>query len=191
MLVFAAVADTGAQNGGTVSVDEALFPRIAEGDRDSFFILYESTSSAVFSFALSLLRDVSDAEDAMQETYLRIRGASHLYRPQGKPMAWIFTITRNICLMKFRKRKRFTVIPIEDINIDPGFDRISDAEDRMVLEAALRTLSRQECEIVMLHAVSGLKHREICELLELPLSTVISKYNRSLKKLRSQLEGKL
>ena len=43
----------------------------------------------------------------------------------------------------------------------------------------------------MLHAVSGLKHREVGELLGLPLSTVLSKYNRGIKKLRGQLEGKL
>ena len=43
--------------------------------------------------------------------------------------------------------------------------------------------------MVLLHAVSGLKHREIAALLELPLATVLSKYHRALKKLRVQLEG--
>ena len=53
----------------------------------------------------------------------------------------------------------------------------------------LDSLDSQERRIVVLHAVTGLKHREIAALLELPLSTVLSKYSRSLKKLRKQLEG--
>ena len=63
------------------------------------------------------------------------------------------------------------------------------AEDRAVLQAALGALDDQERQAVLLHAVSGLKHREIAEILELPLPTVLSKYHRALKKLRKQLEG--
>ena len=62
-------------------------------------------------------------------------------------------------------------------------------EDRHVLRAALSLLSEQERQVVMLHAVTGLKHREIAQLLELPLATVLSKYRRALKKLNLLLEG--
>ena len=51
------------------------------------------------------------------------------------------------------------------------------------------TLEEQARRIVLLHAVTGLKHREIAQLLELPLATVLSKYHRALKKLKAQLEG--
>ncbi len=122
--------------------------------------------------------------------YLKIRAAAHLYRPQGKPMAWILTITRNLCLMKMRQEKRFAG-PVDEANGAFGFDQIEDVEDRLVLEAAFRTLSQEECRIIMLHAVSGLKHREIGAILGLPVSTVLSKYNRGLKKLRRELEGTL
>ena len=63
------------------------------------------------------------------------------------------------------------------------------AEDREVLSAALGVLGEQERQIVLLHAVSGLKHREIAQLMELPLATVLSKYHRGLKKLKKKLEG--
>ena len=58
-----------------------------------------------------------------------------------------------------------------------------------LLEQALGTLEEQARRIVLLHAVTGLKHREIAQLLELPLATVLSKYHRALKKLKAQLEG--
>ena len=93
--------------------------------------------------------------------------------------------------MKLRQRRRGEVVSIEETLPDLSSDRISDAEDRLMLEAAFRALSPQECQIVLLHAVSGLKHREIARLMELPLSTVLSKYNRSLKKLPLFLLQKL
>ena len=62
-------------------------------------------------------------------------------------------------------------------------------EDREVLQQALASLGDVERQVVLLHAVTGLKHREIAALLEMPLATVLSKYHRALKKLRVQLEG--
>ena len=71
------------------------------------------------------------------------------------------------------------------------FHQIEDREDRIVLEIAFQVLSQEECQIIVMHAVSGLRHREISELLHIPLSTVLSKYRRGLKKLRRQLEENL
>lgn len=104
MLVFAAVVNDGPQNKEIIELDETIFYRIGAGDKEAFCELYAKTSNAIFSYALSILRNQQDAEDAMQETYLKIRSAAHLYQPEGKPMAWVFTIARNICLMKFRKK---------------------------------------------------------------------------------------
>ena len=110
------------------------------------------------------------------------------YRSSGKPMAWILTITRNLCLMKLRERQKTAGLPRED------WERYLDSreeitpEDRLVLTQCMRRLNDQERQIVVLHAVSGFKHREIAELMELPVSTVLSKYRRALKKLRQSLE---
>lgn len=103
-------------------------------------------------------------------------------------MAWILTITRNLCLMKLRERQKTAGLPRED------WERYLDSreeitpEDRLVLTQCMRRLNDQERQIVVLHAVSGFKHREIAELMELPVSTVLSKYRRALKKLRQSLE---
>ena len=59
----------------------------------------------------------------------------------------------------------------------------------MVLHAALYSLSEEEQRIVLLHATTGLKHREIAHILDLALPTVLSKYHRALKKLKRILEG--
>lgn len=191
MLVFAALAYDKSQKREAISINESLFYKIGDGEKEAFCELYEQTSNAVFSYALSLLRNREDAEDAMQETYLKIRSAAHLYRPMGKPMAWILTIARNICLMKFRHQKHYSAVRPEEIAEVPDCRQIEDREDRIVLETAFQVLSREECQVIILHAVSGIKHREISEILCLPLSTVLSRYSRGMKKVREQLEGKL
>ena len=65
---------------------------------------------------------------------------------------------------------------------------ISDPTEKLVLETALTILSEEDSQIILLHAVNGMKHREIAESLDLKLNTVISKYNRGLKQLKNYLE---
>ena len=106
-------------------------------------------------------------------------------------MAWILTIAKNVCLMKMRRQKHYSKYSIEDVKEKIDYSQIKEREDRMVLETAFQILSEEECRIIILHAVSGLKHREIGEILDLSVSTVLSKYNRGIKKLRKQLEAVL
>ena len=188
MLVFFGTAPDTQMRSGAFDLDETLIEQIGRGEKAAFHNLYQQTKGAVYGYALSLLRNQQDAEDAMQETYLKIRAAAHLYRAQGKPMAWIMTITRNICMMKFRQSKKDSGLSIEDLGQGTVLSSIESREDRIMLETALSALSREECQIIMLHAVSGLKHREISEMLQMPLSTVLSKYNRGIGKLRRKLE---
>ena len=188
VLLFTAVMDP-ARAQQSSDLDETLLLRVGQGDNEAFCQLYSQTKGSVYAYALSLLRDRQEAEDVMQDTYLKIRAAAHLYAPQGKPMAWIFTIAGNLCRMRLRQQKRVTVLAEEGAVADLGLDRVRDLGDRLVLEAAFRVLSPEECRIILLHAVSGFKHREIGQLLNLPLSTVLSKYSRGIKKLRRELEG--
>jgi RNA polymerase sigma-70 factor (ECF subfamily) len=78
----------------------------------------------------------------------------------------------------------------EEVADDRRFSYVTDMDDRIVLEGVLSLLTEEEREIVMLHAVSGMKHKEIADGLGLNLSTTLSKYHRALKKLREYLEGK-
>ena len=64
-------------------------------------------------------------------------------------------------------------------------------EDRLTVRACMTELSDTERKILLLHAVSGFKHREIADFLSMPLATVLSKYSRALKKLRSILEKEI
>lgn len=168
---------------------EQLLLGVAAGDREALSGFYARTRTAVYGLALSYLRSGHDAEDVTQDTYLKVWDSAGTYRPQGKPMAWLLTITRNLSLMRIRSRDKVVDMPQEDWNMLAVESSDVTAEDRQVLTAALYGLTDQERRVVLLHAVSGLKHREIAQILEMPLATVLSKYHRALKKLRDLLEG--
>jgi RNA polymerase sigma factor (sigma-70 family) len=167
-------------------LEERLLPLVGQGDSEAFEVLYRSTEKAVYALALSILRNPHDAEDIVQETYLKVRAAAHLYVPQGKPLAWLFTITKNLCRDLLRGQSRTEAAP-DGAEDDLRFSYVSDPTDRLVLEAALKALGEEERQVVLLHAASGLKHREIARDLGLPLSTVLSRYSRALKKLQRYL----
>ena len=88
---------------------------------------------------------------------------------------------------EIKKEKNFPEFSIEEMESILGFSDVSKTEERMVLEAAFHVLNQEERQIVILHAVSGLKHKEISQIMKRPLSTVLSKYNRAIKKLKKAM----
>ena len=162
---------------------------LAAGDQAALGQLYRHTRKAVYGLALASLRHGHDAEDVTQDTFVRAWEKAEQYRPQGTLMAWLLAIARNLALMKLRERARTQDLPPEDWESFSIDSHDVTTEDRTVLTAALSTLSDEERQIIMLHVTAGLKHREIAQLLELPLSTVLSKYRRALSKLKQKLEG--
>ena len=159
----------------------------AIGNMEGFRNLYEETKSSVYGFALSILKNPDDAEDVLQDCFVKIYGAAGDYKSQGKPLAWIFTITINLCLQLIRDKQKTADISEEDWEKFIGTSDHVSIEDNIVLTEVLKTLDEEDRQIVVLHAVSGMKHREIADFLKIPLSTVLSKYNRSLKKLNAKL----
>jgi RNA polymerase sigma-70 factor (ECF subfamily) len=170
-------------------ISSGLIKKIAQGNSNALETLYNETSSAVFGFALSIVKNKHKAEDIMQEVYIKIFQKAHTYKSQGKPMAWIFTITRNLCLKRFRDKDN-NHIDIDSLysleSSDAGFENF---ENYMALKGLMEILNQEDRTIVIMHALSGLKHREISSILNMPLSTVLSKYNRSIKKLKQEVEN--
>lgn len=166
---------------------DSYLGRIAEGDQNALSSLYCAASASVYGYALSVLKNTHDAEDVLQDAFIHIYNAASGYSSEGKPMAWIISITRNLCLQRLREHKRTADLPQEDWEPYLRSKEGLSGEDRLVLEQCMLALTDEERQIVVLHAVAGFKHRELAALLELPLSTVLSKYNRALKKLQTSL----
>ncbi|MCI8436480.1 MAG: RNA polymerase sigma factor [Lawsonibacter sp.] len=168
---------------------DQLLLRVGQGDREAFARLYSLTRTGVYGLALSLLHHTQEAQDTAQDVFVRVWESAPGYRSQGAPMAWLLTITRNLARTRLRQSGRQVGLDEEEWEAIPAAPPDVSAEDRALLQQALSRLSGEERQIILLHAVSGLKHRETAALLELPLSTVLSKYHRGLKKLHSLMKG--
>ena len=168
---------------------ERLLSGVAAGDRGALEQLYCRTRTAVYGLALSYLKNTHDAQDVTQDVYVQVWDCAEQYRPTGSPMGWLLTVCRSLCLIRLRREERRVALSEEEWDAIPAQECGLDADERALLQHALASLGDEERRIVLLHAVTGLKHREIAALLELPLPTVLSKYHRALKKMRSCLEG--
>ena len=167
---------------------EALLARIARGDKAALGELYERTHAAVFGFAMSMCSSPADAEDILHDTYLAVFSSAGSYKPKGKPMAWIMTIAKNLARMRMRKARRQLDIADEDCGQYLTAKDAVSPDERILLQTAMKILSDTQQQIVMLHAVAGIKHREIAAILDMPTATVLSKYSRAIKKLRTAME---
>lgn len=169
------------------TVEQCLFA-VKKQEMKALGELYDRTGASVFGYALSILKNVQDAEDVMHDLYVAVWSGAGTYTADGKPMAWIMTITRNLCLQKFRERRKESAFPEEDWGAYISSNQNMTPEDKLLLAECMEDLSDEERQIVTLHAVAGFKHREIAKLLRRPLSTILSKYNRALKKLQKFME---
>ena len=168
---------------------QQLLHRVAGGERQALAELYQHTRTAVYGLALSYLKNAHDAQDLTQDVYVQVWNCAEQYRPAGSPMGWLLTVCRNLCLMRLRREKKNAALSEEEWDAIPAQECGLDTDERILLQYALAALSDEERRIVLLHAVTGMKHREIAALLELTLPTVLSKYHRALKKMRVILEG--
>lgn len=172
----------------TLDLDETLLARIGQRDREAFNEFYALTEKILYSYILSIVKDHHTTNDLLQETYLKIMNSAHLYQPMGKPMAWVFTMAKRLCYDYFREQKRKSTIDFDDIENVAEYTQEETRDTQELLDIALAILNEQEREIVLLSAITGLKHREIAENLDMKLSTVLSKYHRAIKKMREHLK---
>ena len=168
---------------------QQLLLSIAGGESEALAELYQRTKTAVYGLALSYLKNAHGAQDLTQGVYVQVWDCAEQYRPAGSPMGWLLTVCRNLCLMRLRREKKNAALSEEEWDAIPAQECGLDADERILLLQALAALGDEERRIVLLHAVTGMKHREIAALLGLTLPTVLSKYHRALKKMRAYMEG--
>ena len=157
-----------------------LMKEVTQGSERAFEELYEGMKRGVFALAYSYLRNYEDAEDVLQQTFLRVKRKAYLYRVGTNARAWIFQIAKNTALDELRRRKQ---------RKEGELLREEGVETPVVfLDELTARLSEEEREIVIMHAVWGYKHKEIAEEKGLPLGTVTWKYNEAIKKLRKEQE---
>ncbi len=182
-----------------VSVDLALLERIVARDERAIAELYDRHSRLVFSVIRRMLRSQSDAEDVLQETFVRVWSRADTYDPSlGSPATWLTRIGRNRAVDRLRaQRVRAAVDGAPPDRKDAGEIRIgaaavSDRPDVRTESAALRGAVARlpENQRVLIEAAyfEGYTHQELAERLALPLGTVKTRIRAGLSALRTYLE---
>ena len=149
----------------------------------------------LYSYALVLTRNHADAEDLVQETYVRAMPAMKKLRVDSNIKSWLFTILRNVWLNQLRKlRNGPQMLEIEDGVTNGILEPTKDSHDLYVskveteqVRAAIRELPVQFREIILLREYEELSYQEIASILECPVGTVMSRLGRARAKLRTLL----
>ncbi|MHA6347139.1 sigma-70 family RNA polymerase sigma factor [Roseivivax sp. CAU 1761] len=173
---------------------EDLLARIALGDRKAFSRLYERTSAKLYGICLRVLGDRSEAEEALQEAYVRVWNRAELYRVNGySPMTWLITLTRNIAIDRRRKRP---ARPAERIDLaetlpdlGPGPEKqAADRSEAALLMTCMRTLPPDRAMLVRRAYLEGHSYAELAAMTGAKLNTVRTWLRRALIQLRDCLD---
>ncbi len=179
--------------------DQALVGRSQTGDLEAFEKLVEKYRQRVWRLAFNVLRDREDAWDVAQEAFVRAWQALGSFRGQSAFYTWLFRITMNVASDRLRQRgargrafgtERIGEEEMErtmaDTELTPD-ERAARAEQRARIEQALATLPEHHRAIIMLSDLEGLSYREIADVLEIPMGTVMSRLHNARKRLRDVL----
>jgi len=178
--------------------DAELVRRMSRGDKSACAELYDRFSRPLYSLALRILNDRSEAEDVVQEVFLSLWEKAEAFEAnRGSAFGWAVTLTRNRAIDRLRTRQRRSTLLSESFVEDlPGSQAASEpdsADDLMFKEssvavrAALAGLPPDQLRAVELAYFSGLTQQEIASRLSEPLGTVKARIRRGLMKLRDTL----
>jgi len=165
-----------------------LIERTLSGDPSTFEQIFEGHKNLVFKTAYLILDDVSEAEDALQETFLKAYRSLGTYDPsKGAFTTWLYRITVNHCLTQRRRLARF-LRSRGQVNEGASASLENELAEGQALQGALARLSPKLRAVLVLRFFLDLSYAEIAQVLDVPLGTVKSRLNLALKKAREELK---
>lgn len=169
-----------------------LIERVALRDRAAFAILYERTSSKLFGVTLRILRDRAEAEEALQDVYVKIwQRADRYVAGAYSPISWLVAVARNHCLDLLRARKPLSASIEDALEVaDPGPTPEAAAiggGERGRIDDCLATLDPQKADCVRGAYLDGLSYEDLATREGVPLNTMRTWLRRSLMRLRDCL----
>ncbi len=171
---------------------EHLIGRVALHDRAAFGVLYDATSAKLFGICLRVLRDRAEAEDALQEVYVRVWQNAGRYSADGRsPMSWLVTIARNRSIDRLRARRGGSdgldaVELLPDLGPTPEGVALARSEAGRIGQC-LGELPPDRAAAVKGAYLEGATYQELAERHGVPLNTMRTWLRRSLQLLRDCL----
>jgi RNA polymerase sigma-70 factor (ECF subfamily) len=142
-------------------------------------------------YAVALLADRGRADDLVQDTLERALSRLHLWQSGTDMRRWLFTIMHNLHVNAVRRSiRRGSEASIEDVE-DRLVQGASQTDSVVVrdLSRAMQELPSEQVEVLVLVALEGMAYREVAEVLDIPLGTVMSRLSRARQSLRKYIDG--
>jgi RNA polymerase sigma factor (sigma-70 family) len=169
-----------------------LLAATARQDQHAFHQLYLRTSGRVFGICLRLLEHRDQAEDVLQETFIRVwHNATEYHEERGTPITWMLTIARYQALDLLRKngRRQSSDITRDEADDQGPLFQTEQMDSLARLGDCLQDLSEEQRDSVVMAYYRGLTHEELSENFRAPLGTVKSWVRRGLQYLRRCLQS--
>ncbi len=179
-----------------------LVARAQHGEEAAFEQLYKRYSRALYSLAYQMLGTHQDADEVLQETFVRVfKNLSRLRSPEAFT-SWVYQITVNLCMDYRKMRARARWQPLEDENHEGAASHFELATAKWVrtphqvlennellgnITAAIEALPEQQKAVVIMHEIEGMSKKMISKVLECSLVTVRTNLHHARKKLRRKL----
>jgi RNA polymerase sigma-70 factor (ECF subfamily) len=187
--------------------DEALMLAYQAGETRAFAQLLERHRRPIFNFLVRSVGDPVQAEDLLQDVFMRVVRGAEGYQRQAKFTTWLYTIARNLCVDaqrrgKFRKTSSLDAPGGGGSDGEEGsplLDRIADGqlgterqaigrELRGKLEQAIARLPADQREVFLMREMSGMPFKDIADVVGCPENTIKSRMRYALERLREELE---
>ena len=181
----------------TIPSDEELVQKAQGDDERAFGKLVERYETKVYSLAMKMLRNPEDAEDVLQDTFLRAYRGIKSFQGNSTFSTWIYRITANSALMRLRKKQLPTVsiddadereMPINIADWSPGpVEQLLTQETQKAMDEAIEALPPEFKQVFILRDVEELSNAEVAEILDLSVAAVKSRLHRARLKVRNRL----
>jgi len=182
-------------------VDREMIARVGNGDQSAFSALYDRLSGPLYSLALKMLGDATDAQDALQEVFVQIWSRAATYNPEKSSVfSWAVLLTRSRAIDRLRARDRRLRVVVgstpdeakvaETTNasmIESAADTAEKSDEAARVRYVLNNLPSEQRQAIDLAFFGHLTHHEIATQLGQPLGTVKARIRRGLLRLREQL----
>jgi len=166
-----------------------LLEACRRGDLSAFEELYRTHGSRMKSLAWNILRNQTDAEDAVQEAFLRVYRGIGTFKGTARLSTWVYRILVNAChdIGRQRRRRRDETELVPEDHLPGTTSASGDASLRLALERAVAGLRPRQRDVFLLFEVEGFLHREIAEILDIPEGTSKALLFDAKRELRSAL----
>lgn len=180
--------------------DEQIMEEFNAGNKDSAYLIFEKYKSRILNFAIRIVGIRADAEDVTGEVFLALISGKYTLDSNAKFSTWLFTVARNSCITKIRKRKNISGLyakhpdgegfemQIKDSNDNPK-EALEKREAKHFVQEAIAKLPLEQKEAIVLREYEKMSYQEISQTLNVTLENVKILIFRARENLKAQLSS--